>query len=340
VSPAHHAGPAAGGGPVARVVRRLALVYADGAHRALDRPPHVRAASALAWVAPHTIAVVQDDARFVAIVDTRSFHVTAVPLPPGPDGARLHGDDRGTKHLKLDLEAGLAVEGAEGVTLYAFGSGSTNRRESVAVVHDPAGAAAASRSSIVPLPRFYAALRAAHAFAGSELNVEGALVEGGTLRLFNRGNGAPRDGLLPVDATCDVPWAGFLAHLADPNNVDPPLPQDVVQYDLGSIDGVRLTFTDAVLHDGAVLFCAAAEASPDAVEDGPVSGSALGVVRGGTLTRTMPLLDADGTPLRDKVEGIAVDPADARRLWLVADHDDVDRASDLLECTILDNSRA
>jgi hypothetical protein len=137
-----------------------------------------------------------------------------------------------------------------------------------------------------------------------------------------------------------VPWANFLAHLADPEAVDPPLPRDVVQYDLGSIDGVRLTFTDAALYDGAVLFCAAAEESPDAVEDGPVAGSALGVIRGGTLVRTIPLLDADGTPLRDKVEGIAVDPDDARRLWLVADHDDVDRASDLLECTILDNSRA
>ena len=42
--------------------------------------------------------------------------------------------------------------------------------------------------TLIPAPRFYAGLRAVPAFAGSELNLEGALVRGDELLLFQRGN--------------------------------------------------------------------------------------------------------------------------------------------------------
>ena len=52
----------------------------------------------------------------------------------------------------------------------------------------------------------------------------------------------------------------------------PPTPMNVVQYELGSIADARLTFTDAALAwdfssaTRPVLYSAAAEASPDAVD--------------------------------------------------------------------------
>src|SRR5690349_10209421 len=47
---------------------RAPLTYAAGADAALDRPAHVRAASGIAWLGGR-LAVVQDDASFVALVD-------------------------------------------------------------------------------------------------------------------------------------------------------------------------------------------------------------------------------------------------------------------------------
>ena len=47
----------------------------------------------------------------------------------------------------------------------------------------------------------YDVLAADRAFSGSELNLEGAVVDGPSLRLFQRGNGATIDGREPIDAT-------------------------------------------------------------------------------------------------------------------------------------------
>lgn len=91
-------------------------------------------------------------------------------------------------------------------------------------------------------------LRHAGEFAGSESNVEAAVridaADGGVLRRFNRGNGAPAGGTPAVDATCEVSWPELAAYLAGESS-GPPIPRDIVQYELGSIGGQRLTFTGA-----------------------------------------------------------------------------------------------
>src|SRR5690606_8903131 len=138
-------------------------------------------------------------------------------------------------------------------------------------------------------------------FAGSELNIEGAVVVGDALRLFQRGNGAPRDGLMPVDATGDLELAGFLRWL-DGGPV--PALERVRQYDLGQVGGVRFGFTDAtVLPDGRVAFIAGAEDSPDTYHDGIVVGCRFGVIDGDEV-RIGEIVDADGRPSRLKLEGI------------------------------------
>jgi hypothetical protein len=323
----------------ARVVRRVAMRYRDGADAALDRPAHVRAASGLAWVGGR-LAVIQDDANFVALVDPETGEADAVTLPAGPGGLRRFDDGRGNKDDKLDLEAVTSIEGPDGPFLVALGSGSAPHRECVVVLRGFDGPAVTV--TLHRAPAFYARLRAASRFAGSELNVEGALHVGGRLRLFGRGNGAAHDGAEPVDATCEVAWADLLAHLERPESAPPPSPLHVVQYDLGLLDEVRLAFTDAasVRPDGAgarrVVFTAAAEASPDATRDGVVTGSALGVLEEGADggARWTPLLDVDGTPLRAKVEGLALALDDPRRAFVAVDHDDHDRPSELCEVAL------
>jgi len=325
----------------ARVLRRTPLHYDAGADPSIDRPAHVRAGSSMAWVGERLV-VVQDDANFLAVVDPHRGAVWALALDAGESGLRQFDDVRGNKAHKLDLEACVVVPGAAGSsTLLALGSGSTARRESVLVASDLTGPAPSV--ALRQLPALYAALRAEPAFAGSELNVEGALFVAGrgaasaVLRLFGRGNGAARDALLPRNATCDLDWPALDAHLAAPAEAPPPLPRDVVQYDLGAIDGVPLGFTDAaLLSDGSILYAAAAEASPDVTRDGLVAGSVLGVIRvdsrGRPATaRHCVVRDGDGSPLAAKVEGVTPSADSPSRCWVVVDVDDPGKASELCE---------
>lgn len=321
----------------ARVIRCIPMVYGSGAEPHLDRPAHVRAASGLAWVGAR-LAVIQDDANFVALVDPATGEADAVPLPRGPGGLRQFDDARGNKADKLDLEAVTCVPGPDGPLLLALGSGSSPRRECVAVIGRLGSAGVTA--TVHHAPGFYARLRADERFAGSELNVEGVLHLPDRLRLFGRGNGAPRGALLPVDAMCDVAWPQLLAYLRSPEEVPAPAPANVVQYDLGVLHGVRLSFTDAALVAGGsdealrTIYTAAAEASPDAIRDGAVAGSAIGVIAGGprgTSARWTELTGEDGRPFPAKVEGVALVPGAWGRAFVAVDRDDPGRPSELCE---------
>jgi hypothetical protein len=132
-----------------------------------------------------------------------------------------------------------------------------------------------------------------------------------------------------VDATCDLDLPVLLTFLRDSRS-RPPEPENVVPYDLGEIDGMRLTFTDAASAGGALLFTATAEDSPDAYRDGPVTGSAVGVLDGDG-GRWAPLQAPDGALFAGKVEGLALFPGRADRLWIVVDRDAPATPSDLCE---------
>jgi len=302
----------------ARVVARHALLYGSGADEALDRPAYVRAASSIVRIG-NRLAIVQDDANFIALLDPNAREVLAVVLPAGHQGRRQFDDLRGTKRFKLDLEACTVIDGPAGPRLLAFGSGSTAAREHIVVVDDATGEA--PLISLIDASRLYAGLRAATAFAGSELNIEGATVVGDALRLFQRGNGAPRGALQPVDATCDLPLAQLGDYLADQDR-EPPVPANITQYELGSVAGCRLTFTDATRAPGGLLYAASAEASPDAVSDGPVAGSALGVLAEHEPPRWALLGDIEGNLFGGKVEGATLDGDDPYKVYVVVDSDD------------------
>jgi hypothetical protein len=307
------------------VTGRRPLFYVGGADAALDRPAHVRAGSAVARVGDR-LAVVQDDANFVALADPSTGLCDAIALPD-EDGVRLFDDLRGNKSRKLDLEACIAGDD-DGGWLIAFGSGSTHVRERLVHLTDIDGERAVR---VFDAAALYARLRAWPEFAGSELNLEGAAlvrtVDGVVLRLFQRGNGAARQGIAPVDATCDLDSDAFFAWLDGSGPV--PEPVDAVQYELGSIAGVRLTFGDAANGPRGLLFLASAEDSPDAITDGPVAGLVLGRVDDDDAPWT-PIVDTRGRPVLDKAEGLAVDPKRPGLAWLVIDRDEPETPSELL----------
>ena len=308
------------------VVDQRPLMYREGADHTVDRPAHIRSASGLASV-PRGIALIQDDTNFIVVLTASGEHLATLPLPEGEGGLRQFDDVRGNKKYKLDLEACVAVEARGETWMLALGSGSKTRREQVAVVRG--WSTGALRVELVHVPKLYDTLRREHAFAGSELNVEGAIALGDRVRLFGRGNGEARGDVRPINATCDLDLAALIAHLEAPASTQPPAPANIMAYELGASGDVPYTFTDATVWGSGVLYCAAAEASPDATRDGPVGGSAIGIIEG-ARTRWIPVTHAGGEPYDGKIEGITAVQGATDRVFAVVDADDPSAASTLL----------
>ncbi len=327
----------------ARVTRRLPMIYDEGPSGAEDRPPHVRAASGLSAFREY-LAVIQDDANWLALIDSED-RVYALPLPPSSSGARVFSKARGNRHEKFDLEACITVPGTKGQELIGFASGSRVGREWILRVHESASFGAALTETalnaqsvseltaeFVDATRFYEALRANTGFSGAGLNIEGAVViDEDTVVLFQRGNAHATGDLTAVDATAELSWRALNDHLADPENVPPPTLENVISYDLGSLDGVRLTFSDAeYLGDRRILYSASAE-DPGT---GRIAGSVLGVIDLNGPVQWTELIDENGSAFPGKIEGLSRDIRDARRVRFVIDDDDETVPSEIFEATL------
>ena len=254
--------------------------------------PAVTGGSALLEVDGRLLAI-HDDAFRVSWIDRTSFAVT--PLLLVGDGAALAKPD------KPDFES--AVRTPDGA-VHVLGSGSTEKRCIVARI-DPG-----NEVTLRQRPALYRSIQKALA-SGERPNIEGAIVAGERLRLFNRSGGHT------PNASVDLPLP--VLHGGEPRVLALQL------FELGTLEGVRLGFTDvALLPDGRSVFLAAAEDAPDAIADGPVLGSVVGLLEpsaSGGGARWTRLLGNDSRPSPYKVEGIAID-RDARGGWLLTDSDD------------------
>ncbi|MET0491900.1 MAG: hypothetical protein ABW000_02090 [Actinoplanes sp.] len=268
----------------------------------------VRAASAIAPFGDGWL-VAQDDATHAAWL--RPDGVVAVRVVDPVEGHEVFGSAEGTKHLKPDFEAAVALPGG-GVLLLGSGSTAARMRASL-VTLGPQGPAFTVTE---PAP-VYRRVAESLGVALDQLNLEGACVIGNRLRWFQRGNSA-----------AGVPSA----------SVDVELPELLIgsggvrRYDLGTVGGVALSVTDAVaLPDGRVVVSAAAEDTPNAVDDGPVVGAVLALLDGERTVLVAPV--PDGQDGAYKVEGLAVRQFDAAGVSLIAvvDADDPLRASSRLD---------
>ena len=246
---------------------------------------------------------------------------TRVRLLPPVDGHEVFDEESGTKHLKPDLESACRVVTDGGPAVLLMGSGSSSRRMRWCLLHLEEGG---PRVVVADMTEVYAAVAAALDVAHDALNLEGACVVGDTLRWFHRG--LPSAGLPSgsVDLELGAALAAARREVAAADlQVSRP-----VHYDLGSADGVGLAITDVVhLSDGALLASAAAEDSPNARDDGPVTATALALIRDDRVTEVVRLPDVRGSVL--KVEGLMVLQAGASHATLraVTDVDDPDAAS-------------
>ena len=313
------------------MVARHEMTYREGPSDEADRPPHVRAASGLSAFR-ESLAVIQDDANWLALIDADQ-QVTAVPLPPSPAGDRVFSKKRGNQGDKYDLEACVTVGSGEQCELVGFSSGSRSEREWVLRVrYDEDGGGL--KAEFVAAPAFYAALRGTKEFSGAGLNIEGALAcDHDRVRLFQRGNAEPCNELEAIDATADFSWAALCEHLSAPDRHPPPALDNVRTYDLRTLDGVRLTFSDAEhLGDGRVLFSASAEDR----ETGGIRGSVLGIIEKDGEARWTHLTDERGQPFSGKIEGLTLDANDRQKIYFVIDDDDEDTPSRIYHAAVSD----
>jgi hypothetical protein len=216
------------------------------------------AASGVAVVGDY-ICVIGDDEHHLAL-----FHRTEIAagrllrLLPGdlPRDAKLR------KAQKPDFEILLALpakNGRTGLRLLALGSGSTDRRnqgfeieiDAMGQLHD---------MQMINLQNLYADI----ASRVPEINLEGAVVKGDELLLFNRGNiSSPETRILATNLS---------------NLTKASTPEATVKklLKLPSIDGIPLSVTDAcLLEDGTILLSAVAEATDNSYADGTLVGSAV-----------------------------------------------------------------
>lgn len=291
------------------------------APEAPGRPAHVSAASGLVAVGPW-LYVVGDDALHLAIFPREgNAPGRVVRLFSG----ELPLEAQARKAAKPDLEALCQLPPFTGCphgALLAVPSGSTAVRQRGALVPLAADGTLAGETRGVDFTELYAQL----ARELGPLNVEGAAVTGGRLRLLQRGNGAQG-----TDALVDLDSERILRALEAGRGLGPEVVRTVRRWELGRAGGVRLSFTDASpLPDGRIVFTAAAEDTRDAYADGPVAGSAVG------------LLAPDGSPLfldavdaKVKLEGVSARVEGGRvHLLLVADADDPAVPAPLLEAVL------
>jgi hypothetical protein len=297
-------------------LRALNLSAAAGA----GRPLHLSAASGLVCVNSF-IYVVADDELHLGV-----FH--AADSEPGSlirlfDG-ELPDSKQARKKQKPDLEAltllpafGDYPDGA----LLALGSGSKRNRRMGALLGLDAQGAVQGAARVVDLSPILSSLDDEF----SALNIEGAVIGGGELRLFQRGNkkhaanAIIRFRLSPVLDALRSEHASAIK------------PAAVYPYDLGEIDGIPFCFTDAAaLPDGDMVFTAVAENTDNPYDDGPCVGAAIGIADGAGHLLCLHRLDRPY-----KIEGVdAQVDGDVIRLLLVTDDDDANIPAGLFSATI------
>ena len=273
----------------------------------------VRAASGIAPLGDGWL-IAQDDATHGAW--RRAGSITPVRLLPPVEGLDVFSEAEGTKKFKPDLEVACPAEADGEPAVVLLGSGSTPRRMRGVVVRLGDDGPYARDGELGPL---YVRVAAALGVSMDQLNLEGASRHGDVLRWYQRGNlaaGVPSASVdLPLRAVVDA----VLGHI-DPSAV--PVGERR-GYVLGEVEGVGLAVTDAVaLPDGRTLLSAAAEDTPNAVDDGPVVATALALVDAVDVLAVAPIPEVGGHV--HKVEGLTLKDvgSDGVRLLAVVDVDD------------------
>jgi hypothetical protein len=232
----------------------------------------------------------------------------------------LPEDDGERSQLKPDLEALTVLPPFEEHpygALLGLGSGSGPDRDRGFVCALGSDGSIAGEPDELDLKPLYTLLREQVA----DLNVEGAATMGEHLWLLHRGNSEAGSNLV-----AELSLEQLMQSLQDDLCLDAEELETVRRYDLGDIDGVELTFSDATpIADQLLVFTASAEA-----EDGHICGSVVGTLGLDGTVKRLRTIDR-----RWKVEGVhaAIDTG-VLDFTFVCDQDDPKSPAPLLSATM------
>ena len=194
----------------------------------------------------NTIVAIGDNSTYLYEYHIDSNTVARYPLVENPK-------DNIPKLSKLDMEAITQYQDS----FYIFGSGSTENRNTMFQV-DAQSKKVIAKTDVSDL---YLAMQSFGKISPEEFNIEGAIYNGDSWMLFNRGNGKTNKNII---------------FTVDGKNLTTDFRIIANDYKLPKIKGVRTSFTDAILVDDKIYFLATAEDTLSTFDDGAILGSVIG----------------------------------------------------------------
>lgn len=170
-----------------------------------------------------------------------------------------------------------------GDSIYVFGSGSTEKRNKMIQV-------SSSNKKVITsndITNLYAVLQSFGEIKPEDFNIEGAIYNGESWFLLNRGNGNSNKNILFT-----IEGKNLTNNFTVLSNA----------YKLPKIQGVRSSFTDGILVDNSIYFLATAEDTESTYDDGEVLGSLIGSIN----LKTMKIDFTQKISSTHKFEGLTI----------------------------------
>jgi hypothetical protein len=272
------------------------------------RNKFIAAASGLVKAHGNFYAVADDEHYLVRIPEDAKIPCQTYPVFSGS----LPLEKKKRKKKKPDLEAITFVEPNDQLkygALLLIPSGSEPNRTRGALW------AFASADKLANAPREinFSDLYSEISKHLGNLNIEGAVINGRDLKLFNRGNGHGTKNAV-IEVVLD--FSPFTVKLVKTTSID-----------LGKDQGHPIAFTDATqAKNGDIYFLAVAEATQSSYEDGKLVSAHVGKLGNDNQVRSLKKAD-----FKRKPEGIFIDETDGSgKFYFVTDADDENTPSHLL----------
>lgn len=271
----------------------------------------VHAASGLVKLKNFFYAIADDQLSLAIFSLDKKESIKFIKLLPGE--LPIDHDER--KKLKPDWESLVCLSSEDEIdTFLVLPSGSTLRRKTGVLVSLKGQDLVSTKT--IDFSILYHHLRKYF----SDLNIEGAVIFDKSFKIFQRGNGASCQ-----NAIIDLNLTTLINDVKNSGVISEESVVSIKNYDLGTIDSVPLSFTDACFCESRVFFLAAAESSASTYEDGEYKGAVLGCLdRSGQEVWRKELI----CPF--KPEGLSVEVAENQlNLFVVTDADNSEIESGL-----------
>ncbi len=259
--------------------------------------PFISSASGLIFHGNYFFLVADDEQALIKLHENldrpgERIHIFEEKLPDDP---KLR------KALKPDFESLTYLP--ENNSILCLGSGSKPQREKAVLID------LNNKKTFLKTNKLFQKLNSVF----SELNIEGCALNGRKLSLLQRGNGPSNQ-----NAIIRLDLENFLADRMED--------LEIHFINLGRLNNIPLSFTDATFYNDRLFFIAAAEDSNSTYEDGVFSGAVIGELSPENQVTQMTELNIPFKP-----EGLCIHEGKA---YIVTDADDPKVSSVLYEADI------